>query len=86
MGLPSRGGRCDHRPPICADRCRFAAWRGETFHKIHAPGGAGVETPAAEVGSAAVGLAQYKEHVKERFEELDAAVAKLNRRLDELER
>jgi hypothetical protein len=56
------------------------------FAGIHAPGGAGVETPAAEVGSAAVGLAQYKEHVKERFEELDAAVAKLNRRLDELGR
>ena len=62
------------------------AWRGETFRKIQAPGGAGIEAPAAEVGSAAVDLAQYKEHVKERFDQLEAAVAKLNRRADQLER
>jgi hypothetical protein len=62
------------------------AWRGETFRKFHAPGGAGVEAPARGIVSAADEFTRYVEREKTRLEELEASVDKLNRRVDQLER
>jgi hypothetical protein len=61
------------------------AWRGETFRKLQAPGGAGVETPAREIGSAVDDFTEYKEQANKRFEELESAVGKLSQRVDQLE-
>jgi hypothetical protein len=61
------------------------AWRGETFRKILAPGGAGVETPAERIGTAAERFGRYDEQVEERFEKLENAADKLNRRVEKLE-
>jgi hypothetical protein len=61
------------------------AWRGETFRKIRAPGGAGVETPAKEIGSAVDEFSQYREGTNKRFEELESAVGKLSSRVNSLE-
>jgi hypothetical protein len=36
------------------------AWRGETFRRIQAPGGAAVETPASDIDSAATTLETLK--------------------------
>src|ERR671924_421159 len=54
------------------------AWRGETFRKVQAPGGAGVETPAREIGSAVDDFVQYREQANKSVEELESAVAKLS--------
>jgi hypothetical protein len=62
------------------------AWRGETFRKMQGPGGAGVETPAQEIGSAVDEFTQYKERANERFEAIESAVGELSRRVDQLER
>jgi hypothetical protein len=61
------------------------AWRGETFRKVQAPGGAGFETPAKEIGSAVEDFAQYRKRANARFEQLESAVAKLTERVDQLE-
>jgi hypothetical protein len=61
------------------------AWRGETFRKIQAPGGAGVEAPAEKIGTVAERFDRYDEQAEERFERLESAVDKLNRRVDRLE-
>jgi len=61
------------------------AWRGETFRKVQAPGGAGVETPAKEIGSAVDDFAAYRVRTNKRFEELESAVEKLRQRVDALE-
>ena len=62
------------------------AWSGQTFRKMQAPGGAGVETPAKEIGSAVDDFAAYRERANNRFEELESAVAKLSQRVDRLDR
>jgi hypothetical protein len=61
------------------------AWRGETFRKITAPGGAGVELPAQKVRSAAVDLEGYKAQAEERFADLEAALVEIRARVDQLE-
>jgi hypothetical protein len=61
------------------------AWRGETFRKVQAPGGAGVETPATEIGSAVDEFTEYRERANRRFAELESAVGKLSQRVDQLE-
>jgi hypothetical protein len=62
------------------------AWRGETFRKMLAPGGAGIETPAKEIGSAVDEFSQYRERANRRFEELESAVGKLGQQVKQLER
>jgi hypothetical protein len=62
------------------------AWRGETFRKMYAPGGAGVEAPAEEIGSAVDEFTQYKERANKRFKELESALGGLSQRVDRLER
>ena len=61
------------------------AWRGETFRKITAPGGAGVELPAQKVRSVAVDLEGYKTQAEERFVDLEAALVEIRARVDQLE-
>jgi NADH:ubiquinone oxidoreductase subunit 6 (subunit J) len=61
------------------------AWRGETFRKIRAPGGAGVETPAKEIGSAIDEFNQYRVGANKRFDELESAVGNLSARVNNLE-
>jgi hypothetical protein len=61
------------------------AWRGETFRKITAPGGAGVELPAHKVRSAAADLEGYKRQAEKRFADLEAALVAIRVRVDQLE-
>jgi hypothetical protein len=61
------------------------AWRGETFRRVQAPGGAGFETPAAELDSAAKKFAQYERQSEDRFRQLENALGKLKERIEELE-
>jgi hypothetical protein len=61
------------------------AWRGETFRRVQAPGGAGVEMPADELESAAHKFAQYERQTENRFKQLESAVDKLNERVERLE-
>jgi hypothetical protein len=62
------------------------AWRGQTFRRMQGPGGAGVETPATEIGSAVDEFARYKERANKRFEKLESALSELSRRVQRLER
>src|SRR5215210_3243305 len=52
------------------------AWKGETLRKIQAPGGAGVETPEKEIGTAADELATLRKQANSRFDQLETAVVK----------
>jgi hypothetical protein len=61
------------------------AWRGETFRKITAPGGAGVELPAQEVSSVAAELERYKEGAAKRFADLEAELIEIRARVDRLQ-
>jgi hypothetical protein len=61
------------------------AWRGETFRKITAPGGAGVELPAQEVRSAAAEFESYKGEAANRFADLEAELVDIRARVDRLE-
>ena len=60
------------------------AWRGTTFRKMLAPGGAGVETPAETIGSAADEIDRYKEQAENRFQKLETAVDELDERVNRL--
>ena len=61
------------------------AWQGETFRKITAPGGAGVELPAQKIRSATAGLESYKRRAEKRFAELEAELLEVRARVDRLE-
>lgn len=61
------------------------AWRGETFRKITAPGGAGVELPAQKIRSAAAEFESYKGEAANRFADLEAELVEIRARVDRLE-
>jgi hypothetical protein len=61
------------------------AWRGETFRKMQAPGGAALETPAAQVDSAATKFDEYKSENDAHLARIESAIAKLNDRVERLE-
>jgi hypothetical protein len=61
------------------------AWRGETFRKITAPGGAGVELPARKIQFAAADLEKHQRRTETRFAELEAAIDEVHERIDRLQ-
>ena len=61
------------------------AWRGETFRRIQAPGGAAVETPASDIDSAATTLETLKVQNDAHLARIESAIDALNRRVERLE-
>lgn len=61
------------------------AWRGETFRKITAPGGAGVELPAQKIRSAAAEFETYEQEAEKRFAGVEAELVEVRARVDRLE-
>jgi hypothetical protein len=61
------------------------AWRGETFRKMMGPGGAGVETPADQIDTAATEFDEFKTDNDAHLARLERAIDELNQRVAELE-
>jgi hypothetical protein len=61
------------------------AWQGETFRKITAPGGAGVELHAQKIRSAAAELERYEREAEKRFADVEAELVEVRARVDRLE-
>jgi hypothetical protein len=61
------------------------AWRGETFRKIQAPGGAAVETPSDQIDTAAAEFEEFKAENDSHLARLESAIDELNQRVEGLE-
>jgi hypothetical protein len=63
----------------------YLAWDGETFRRFRGPAGTGVEAPADEIDTAAKEFARYRKENDGRLDAIEAAVDKLNQRVDAFE-
>ena len=63
----------------------WMAWHGEAFRRIEFPGGAVLERDASELDAAAEDLTVLRDALNERVDEVEAAIARLNDRVDQAE-
>jgi hypothetical protein len=61
------------------------AGRGEAFRKVQAPGGAGIETPAKEIDTAANEFEEFRSENDAHLGRLERAIDELNQRVERLE-
>lgn len=61
------------------------AWRGATFRKMQAPGGAGFETPSDQIDTAATEFEDFKSENDAHLARVETAIDELNQRVERLE-